>query len=114
VEEVKHLLQRLVENDEHFKELTRLQRLFTSKGHRIDVRRASELNINVKHLEGQLQTELERLERAQQTERDFHQLEKEFDAHLKIVTEQISSQSNDDKGIIYQVSVSPLSLSCET
>ena len=64
--------------------------------------RASELNINLKHLEGQLQTELERLERAQQTEKDFHQLEKEFDTFIKIGTEQLSSQSND-RGIIYQV-----------
>ena len=74
----------------------------TSKGHRLDVRRASELNINLKHLEGQLQTELERLERAQQTAKDFHQLEKEFDTFIKIGTEQLSSQSND-RGIIYQV-----------
>lgn len=103
LEEVKHLLQRLVENEEHFKELTRLQRLLTSKGHRVDVCRASELNINLKHLEGQLQTELERLERVQQTEKDFHQLEKEFETLLKIATEQLSSQSNE-RGIIYQVS----------
>ena len=102
LDQVKHLLHRLGENEEHFHELTRLQRLLTSKGHRIDVQRVSELNINVKHLQGQLLTELQRLERVQQIEKDFQQVEKEFDSRMKIVQEQISSSSCSSlaKGII--------------
>lgn len=109
---MKDLLQRLTENEEHFQELTRLQRLLISKGHRIDVTRASELNINLKHLQGQLQTEVERLERVQQTEKDLHQFEKEFDTLMKIAQEQIASPSLD-KGIIYQVGLLSLSSGCQ-
>lgn len=44
------------------------------------------------------------MERALQTEHEFHHLEKELESHLQFSTEQLkSSQHQSDKGMIYQV-----------
>lgn len=81
-----------------------MQRLLTSKGHRLDLRTAGELNINLKGLEGQIHSEMERIERALQTENDFHHLEKELDGYLNISAEQLrAAQYQQDKGAAYQV-----------
>ncbi len=75
-----------------------------SKGHRIDFRFGGELNANLKNLDGQIHNEIERIERALQTENDFYRLEKELEVYLQISAEQLkSSQHHQDKGIIYQV-----------
>ncbi|CAF1181841.1 unnamed protein product [Rotaria sp. Silwood1] len=76
LEQFKQLLKRLDETNNNLKELTRLQRLLTSKGHRIDFRTGGELNANLKNLEGQIYNEIERMERALQRETDFYHLEK--------------------------------------
>ena len=84
LEQFKQLLKRLDEINNNFKELTRLQRLLTSKGHRIDFRTGGELNTNLKNLEGQIHNEIEKTERALQTENDFRHLEKELESYLQI------------------------------
>jgi predicted transcriptional regulator len=107
LEQLKQLLKRLDEANNHLKELARIQRLLTSKGHRIDFRSGNELNGNFKNLEGQIQTEIERNERALQTENDFHHLDKEFESFLQISSEQLkSAQHQQDKGTAYQVKIS--------
>jgi hypothetical protein len=104
LEQLKQLFKHLDEINNQFKELTRLQRLLNSKGHRIDFRLGGELNTNLKNLDEQIQNELERIERALQAEKDFDHLEKELDTYLQISAEQLkSSQYQQDKGIIYQV-----------
>jgi predicted nucleic acid-binding Zn-ribbon protein len=104
LEQFKYLLKRLDEINNNLKELTRIQRLLTSKGHRIDFRIGGELNANLKNLEGQIQTEIERIERALQAENDFHHLDKEFESYLQISSEQLkSAQHQQDKGAAYQV-----------
>lgn len=101
---MKQLLRRLDDSNNNLKELSRQQRLLTSKGHRIDFRSGSELNSNFKSLEGQLQSEIERIEKALQTENDFHHLEKELDSYLQISSEQLKSAAHQqDKGSAYQV-----------
>jgi len=88
----------------NLKELSRIQRLLTSKGHRIDFRSASELNGNLKTLEGQIHNEIERIEKLLQTENEFHHLGKEFESYLEITSDQLkSAQYQPDKGITYQV-----------
>jgi agmatine/peptidylarginine deiminase len=104
LEQFKQLLKHLDETNNQFKELTRIQRLLNSKGHRIDFRIGSELNTNLKNLDEQIHNEIERLERILQTENDFYHLEKEIDSYLQISSEQLNkSQHHQDKGIIYQV-----------
>ena len=104
LEQLKQLLRRLDDSNNNLKELSRQQRLLTSKGHRIDFRSGSELNSNFKSLEGQFQSEIERIEKALQTETDFHHLEKELDSYLQISSEQLKSASHQqDKGSAYQV-----------
>jgi hypothetical protein len=107
LEQFKIILKHLDETNNEFKELTRLQRLLNSKGHRIDFRVGVELNTNLKNLDGQIHNEIERIERALQTENDFYRLEKELDSYLQTCAEQLkSSQHHQDKGIIYQVCTS--------
>ena len=107
LEQFKLILKHLDETNNEFKELSHLQRLLNSKGHRIDFRVGIELNTNLKNLDGQIHNEIERIERALQTENDFYRLEKELDAFIQTCTEQLkSSQHHQDKGIIYQVCVS--------
>lgn len=104
LEQYKLLFKRLDETNNSLKELTRLQRLLTSKGHRIDFRVGGELNANLKTLEGQLNAELERIERALQTENDFRHLDKEIDSYLQTSAEHFRvAQSQQDKGTAYQV-----------
>ncbi|CAF5135374.1 unnamed protein product, partial [Rotaria sp. Silwood1] len=77
--------------------------LLTNKCHRIYFRICGELNANLKNLDGQIHNEIERIERALQTENDFHHLDKELDSYLQISSEQLkSSQHHQDKGIIFQ------------
>ena len=103
-ENYKQLLRHLDETNNSFKELTRIQRLLTSKGHRIDFRLGNELNTNLKNFDESIHNEIERIERLIQTENEFHLLENELDASLQICTDQLkSSQHQQDKGIIYQV-----------
>ncbi|CAF3475042.1 unnamed protein product [Rotaria socialis] len=103
LEQFKQLLKRLDEINNSLKDLTRIQRLLTSKGHRIDFRAGGELNANLKNLEGQIHTEIERIERALQTEIDFHNLEKEIELYLQTSSEQLrSAQHQPDKGNAYQ------------
>lgn len=103
-EEFKQLLKHVDETNNNLKELARIQRLLTSKGHRIDFRVGSELNGNLKTLEGFIQNEIERTEKVLQTENDFHQLEKEFEKYLQLSSEQLkSAQLQQDKGTAYQV-----------
>ncbi|CAM4803210.1 unnamed protein product [Rotaria magnacalcarata] len=103
LEQFKQLLKRLDEINNSLKDLTRIQRLLTSKGHRIDFRAGGELNANLKNLEGQIQTEIERIERASQTEIDFHNLEKEIELYLETSSEHLrSAQHQHDKGAAYQ------------
>lgn len=103
LEQFKQLLKHLDEINNQFKELTRLQRLLNSKGHRIDFRLGGELNTNIKNLDGQIHNEIERIERALQAENDFHHLDKELESYLQTSAEQLkSSQQHQDKGIIYQ------------
>ncbi|CAF4141502.1 unnamed protein product, partial [Rotaria sordida] len=103
LEQFKQLLKRLDEINNNLKELTRLQRLLTSKGHRIDFRIGGELNANLKNLEGQIHNEIEKIERALQTENDFHHLEKELESYLQISSEHLkSAQHQQDKGMAYQ------------
>ncbi|CAF4315796.1 unnamed protein product [Rotaria sp. Silwood2] len=103
LEQFKQLLKQLDETTNNFKEVTRIQRLLTNKGHRIDFRMGGELNANLKNLDGQIHNEIERIERALQTENDFHHLDKELDSYLQISSEQLkSSQHHQDKGIIFQ------------
>jgi hypothetical protein len=62
------------------------------------------LNTNIKNLDGQIHSEIERIERIFQTENDFYQLEKELDSYLQISSEQLkSSHHHQEKGVIYQV-----------
>ncbi|CAF3934598.1 unnamed protein product, partial [Rotaria sordida] len=103
LEQFKQLLKYLNETINNFKEVTRIQRLLTNKGHRIDFHIGGELNANLKNLDGQIHNEIERIERILQIENDFHNLNKEFDSYLQISFEQLkSSQHHQDKGIIYQ------------
>ncbi|CAF4270157.1 unnamed protein product, partial [Rotaria magnacalcarata] len=103
LEQYKKLLEHLDETVNHFKELTRIQRLLTNKGHRIDFRSAGELNANLKTLEGQIRNEIERIERALQTEKEFYNIDKELDSYLHISAEQLkSSQHHQDKDAIFQ------------
>ncbi|CAF1053347.1 unnamed protein product [Adineta ricciae] len=102
-ENYKQLLRHLDETNNSFKELTRIQRLLTSKGHRIDFRLGNELNTNLKNFDESIHNEIERIERLIQTENEFHLLENELDASLQMCTDQLkSSQNQQDKGIIYQ------------
>lgn len=104
LEQYKKLLKHLNETINHFKELTRIQRLLTSKGHRIDFRNAGEINANLKTLEGQIHDEIERIERALQTENEFYCLDKDIDSYLQIASEQLkSSQYQQEKDLIFQV-----------
>jgi hypothetical protein len=104
LEQFKQLLKHLDEINNQFKELARIQRLLTSRGHRIDFRFGNELNTNIKNLDEQIHNEVERIERILQTENDFHQLEKEIDSYLQISSEQLkASHHHQDKGIVYQV-----------
>ncbi|CAF2513742.1 unnamed protein product [Rotaria sp. Silwood2] len=103
LEQFKQLLKYLDETINNFKEVIRIQRLLTNKGHRIDFRIGGELNANLKNLDGQIHNEIERIERALQIENDFHHLDKELDSYLQISSEQLkSSQHHQDKGIIFQ------------
>ncbi|CAF1425562.1 unnamed protein product [Rotaria sordida] len=103
LEQFKQLLKYLNETINNFKEVTRIQRLLTNKGHRIDFHIGGELNANLKNLDGQIHNEIERIERVLQIENDFHNLNKEFDSYLQISFEQLkSSQHHQDKEIIYQ------------
>ncbi|CAF1432108.1 unnamed protein product, partial [Rotaria sordida] len=103
LEQFKQLLKYLNETINNFKEVTRIQRLLTNKGHRIDFHIGGELNANLKNLDEQIHNEIERIERTLQIENDFHNLNKEFDSYLQISFEQLkSSQHHQDKGIIYQ------------
>ena len=77
-----------------------MQRLLIGQGHRIDSRIDGQLNVHVKQLEGQIHNEIERIERALQTENDFHHLEKEFDGYLQSALDQFQASS-------YQVRPSP-------
>lgn len=97
IESLKILIDRCDQLEDHLKELMRTQRTLTSQGHRLDLRQASEMNINLQHLQGQFQTEFERLERICQTERDFHQFEKDFDTFLQLTESMRTTE-------IYQVS----------
>jgi hypothetical protein len=104
LEYFKQLVKNFHEINNQFKELTRIQRLLNSKGHRIDFRIGGELNTNLKNLDEQIHNEIERLERTLQTEHDFYHLDKELDSYLQIASEQLkSSQHHQEKGIIYQV-----------
>jgi hypothetical protein len=104
LEQYQQLLKRLDETNNNSKELARTQRLLASKGHRIDARPGGELNINLKSLEGQIQSEMERLERNIHVENDFHNLEKELDIYLKTSSDQLqTAQQQQDKGTAYQV-----------
>ena len=104
LEQYQQLLKRLDETNNNSKELARIQRLLASKGHRIDARPGGELNINLKNLEGQIQSEMERLERNIHVENDFHNLEKELDIYLKASSDQLqTAQQHQDKGTAYQV-----------
>ncbi|CAF4349132.1 unnamed protein product, partial [Adineta steineri] len=98
------VLERLDDTNNRLKELIRVQRLLTSKGHRIDFRIGGELNGNLKNLEGQIHNELERTERVLQTESDFHHIEKEFEIYLQISSDELKSaqQQQQDKDISYQ------------
>ncbi|UJR08743.1 hypothetical protein I4U23_013000 [Adineta vaga] len=103
LEQYKQLLKHLDETNNSFKELTRLQRLLTSKGHRIDFRHGNELNTNLKNFDELIHNEIERIERVIHTENEFHLLENELDACLQMSAEQLkSSQHHQDRGIIYQ------------
>ena len=104
LEQYQQLLRRLDEANNSSKELSRTQRLLASKGHRIDARPGGELNINLKNLEGQIQSEIERIERNIHVENDFHNLEKELDFYLQASSEQLrTAQQQQDKGTAYQV-----------
>ncbi|UJR37453.1 hypothetical protein I4U23_030156 [Adineta vaga] len=103
LEQYKHLLKRLDDMNNRLKELTRTQRLLTSKGHRIDSRASGELNTNLRNLEEQIHNEIERAEKALQTENDFHHVESELETYLQISSEQLkSNQQQPDKHISYQ------------
>lgn len=104
LEQFQQLVKHLDQTNEQLKELTRLQRSLNLKGHRIDFRLGGELNANCKNLDGQIHHQIERMERALQTENEFHHLEKDLDSHLQISADQLkSSQHQQDKGMIYQV-----------
>ena len=104
LEQLKQSMKCLDEIVNQLKELIRIQRLLTSKGHRIDYRTINELNTNLKTLDGHIHNEIERIERILQVENDFYRLEKELDSHLQLSFEQLnSSQYRQDKTIIYQV-----------
>ncbi len=106
LEQVKQFFKRLDESNNQLKELSRIQRLLTSKGHRIDFRLGSELSGNLKNLEEQIQNEIERTEKILQTENDFYHLDKEFESYLQISSEQLkSAQHQQDKGLAYQVEI---------
>ncbi len=110
LEQVKQFFKRLDELNNQLKELSRIQRLLTSKGHRIDFRLASELNGNLKNLEEQIQNEIERIEKILQTENEFHDLDEKFQSYLQISSEQLkSAQHQQDKGLAYQVRISHFS-----
>ena len=101
-------MRRLDESNNQLKELSRLQRLLTSKGHRIEFRLGGELNANLKTLEGQIQNDIERTEKILQAETDFHHLDKDFESYLQISSDQLkSAQNQQDKGLAYQVRISP-------
>ncbi|CAF3855305.1 unnamed protein product, partial [Adineta steineri] len=104
LKQYKQVLERLDDTNNRLKELIRIQRLLTSKGHRIDFRIGGELNGNLKNLEGQIHNELERTERVLQTESDFHHIEKEFEIYLQISSDELKSaqQQQQDKDISYQ------------
>jgi len=100
----KTYLQRSDELANQLKELTRIQRLLSSKGHRIDLRVLNDFNGNMKIFEGQIHQQTEKLEKISQTENDFHQLEKEFDSYLQTSSEQFKGITNQqDKTLGYQV-----------
>lgn len=93
-----NILKRLDQLNNAGKELTRNQRLLTSKGHRIDQRPGGDLTINLKNLEGQMHHEIERVQRNIQAENDFRQLEKDFENELRSSNEQfrlVQEQSGD-------------------
>lgn len=99
---MRQLLARLGETSSDAKDLARVQRLLTSKGHRVDLRATGELNTNLKHLDGDIHHEIERMERGLQAEHDFHRLENELQANLhmsseqmKLVTHHPNEQSNN-------------------
>ncbi|CAF1194985.1 unnamed protein product [Rotaria sordida] len=102
-QQFKQLLKRLNQTNNNLKELRRLQRLLTSKGHRIDFRRGGQLNANFKNLQGKIHNEIERIERVLQRENDFYHLEKELESYLQISSEHFKSgQYQQDKRIDYQ------------
>lgn len=86
-----------------------MQRLLTSKGHRIDIRTNTDLNGNLRKLEEQIQNEIERTEKILQTENDFHHIKNELETYLQISSEQLQSvqqqQQQSEKHISYQVFV---------
>ena len=102
---MKQLLARLGETSSEAKELARVQRLLTSKGHRVDLRTTGELNTNLKHLDGEIHHEIERMERGAQAEHDFHRLEKELEANLHMSSEQMQLVQHhpNDQSNNYQV-----------
>ena len=103
LEQFQQLVKHLDQTNDQLKELTRLQRSLNLKGHRIDFRLGGELNANLKTLDGQIHHQIERMERAFQTEHEFHHLEKEIESHLQFSTEQLKvSAHQHDKGMIYQ------------
>jgi hypothetical protein len=105
LEQYQQLLLRLNDTSHQTKEHAHVQRLLISKGHRIDVQVDGDINMNMKHLNEQIDHEIERIERNLQAEDDFHRLENEFESHLQISTEQLTSIAGQQQGnsIVYQV-----------
>ena len=105
LEDMKQLLARLGETNTEAKELARVQRLLTSKGHRVDLRTTGELNTNLKHLDGEIHHEIERMERGAQAEHDFHRLDKELEGKLHMSSEQMKLVQHhpNEQSTSYQV-----------
>ena len=93
-EQVRQLSKRLDDVDHDLEELLSVQCLLIGQGHRIDSRIDGQLDVQVKHLDGQIHNEIERIERVLQTENDFHHLEKEFDAYLQSALAQFQASSH--------------------
>ncbi|CAF1572819.1 unnamed protein product, partial [Didymodactylos carnosus] len=107
LERLKMLSEKVDEANNHIRELSRTQRLLTSKGHRLEQigggGSISELSSNLKTIESQLNNEIERMERAVQAEINLHEIEKELDVYMNTCAEQLkSSQYHPEKSTIYQ------------
>lgn len=103
-EQLHYFIKRTEDFENSFRDLTQIQRALTKKSHRIDLQRFNQLKINIKHFQSQCENELERHQRLVHQEKEFLQLEKQFQVQLDTIEEQLESFSNlQDKTFFYQV-----------